>query len=126
MEIPIVDEQQQNAKHSEVNEPSDKRFSSASEFATNIDNYFELKVVGGIEAGLRTKVADKMKSGGCLLPNENNAVVNSVIQAVSDQFGPYRPDIKFCEKNCGCSETEVPIHISSYQHCSNFRQILDL
>ena len=85
----------QEIQHPKVNE---KRFISASEFVTDIENNFEVKIIGGLEAGLRSSVSDKMKSNVPLLPKENNAVVNSILQAVFDQYGPERPDKKFCEK----------------------------
>ena len=43
-----------------------------------------------------------------LLPKENNAVVNALIQLVFDQFGTEKPECKFCEKLSGKLKVKFP------------------
>ena len=75
-----------------------KRFKSQAEFLTELDKEFEKKVIDGIEAGLRLNVKEKLATNIQLIPKENNAIVNSVLQNIFDQYGPEKPDIKFCER----------------------------
>ena len=75
-----------------------KRFKSQAEFLTELDKEFEKKVIDGLEAGLRLKVKEKLATNIQLIPKENNAIVNSVLQNIFDQYGPVKPDIKFCER----------------------------
>ena len=75
-----------------------KRFKSQAEFITELDQEFEKKVIDGLEAGLRLKVKEKLATNILLIPKENNAIVNSVLQNIFDQYGPVKPDIKFCER----------------------------
>jgi len=42
-------------------------------------------IIGGLEAGLSAAVREKMSHP--FLPNEDNTVINSLIQAVFDQYG---------------------------------------
>ena len=51
----------------------------------DLEDRFETVVIGGLESGLRRAVQDKMDDDVVLLPKENNAMVNSVIDAVSEQ-----------------------------------------
>ena len=99
----------------------EKRFFSASEFVTNIENNFEVEIIGGLEAGLRCSVSDKMKNNVPLLPKENNAIVNSILQAVFDQYGPERPDKKFCEKLADVLKAKFP---STYRITSSVQTSL--
>ena len=75
-----------------------KRFKSQAEFLTELDKEFEKKIIDGLEAGLRLKVKEKLATNIQLIPKENNAIVNSVLQNIFDQYGPVKPDIKFCER----------------------------
>ena len=43
-----------------------------------------------------------------LLPKENNAVINSVLQAIFDQYGSERPDYKFCDKLAEVLKVKLP------------------
>ena len=76
-----------------------KRFKSQAEFLTELDKEFEKKVIDGLEAGLRLKVKEKLATNIQLIPKENNAIVNSVLQNIFDQYGPVKPDIKLCESS---------------------------
>ena len=75
-----------------------KRFVSESAFVSDLEKNFDAKIISGLEAGFRLSVSEKMVQDLPLLPKENNAVVNSLIQAIFDQYGPEKPDKKFCEK----------------------------
>ena len=81
---------------------------SESEFLRDIMEHFETKIIGGLEAGLRQSVLEKLVDNMSLLPKENNSVVNSMIQAVFDHFGPEKPDYKFCEKLAGVLKAKFP------------------
>ena len=75
-----------------------KRFKSQAEFITELDQKFEEKVIDGLEAGLRLKIKEKLENNTVLIPKENNAIVNSLLQYLFDQYGPVRPDKNFCER----------------------------
>ena len=75
-----------------------KRFKSQAEFITELDQKFEEKIIDGLEAGLRLKIKEKLDDNDVLRPKENNAIVNSLLQYIFDQYGPVRPDKKFCER----------------------------
>ena len=81
---------------------------SESEFLRDIMEHFETKIIGGLEAGLRQSVLEKLVDNMSLLPKDNNSVVNSIIQAVFDHFGPEKPDYKFCEKLAGVLKAKFP------------------
>ena len=61
-------------------------FMSETDLIRILMEQFDLKVIGGLEAGLRAGVREKMLENAPLLPKENNAVVNSIIQIVFDQL----------------------------------------
>ena len=75
-----------------------KQFKSHGQFLNDLANEFESKIVGGLEAGLRSQVNEKLAKDIILLPKENNAVVNSLLQNIFDQYGPEKPDKKFSER----------------------------
>ena len=84
-------------------------FLSDSEFVSQLEQHFEEKVIGGMEAGLRTSVVEKVRSDKILLPKENNALINSIIQAVYEQFGGHdRPSFKLCEKLANLLKFKFP------------------
>jgi len=85
-----------------------KRFMSHIEFAVNIEEDFESKIIAGLEASLRFSVAAKLITGERLLPKENNGVVNSVLQAILDQFGAERPDNRLCERVADVLKIKFP------------------
>ena len=88
-------------------------FMSQTDFIRILIEQFDLKVIGGLEAGLRAGVREKMLENVPLLPKENNAVVNSLIQIVCDQFGPDKPEYKFCEKLSGVLKVKFPSTFST-------------
>ena len=75
-----------------------KKLKNQNEFVTEIDQKFEAKIIDGLEAGFRLPIKEKLKNDTILLPKENIAIVNSLIQYLADQYGPVRPDKKFCER----------------------------
>ena len=75
-----------------------KKLKNQNEFVTEIDQKFEAKIIDGLEAGFRLPIKEKLKNNTMLLPKENIAIVNSLIQYLADQYGPVRPDKKFCER----------------------------
>ena len=75
-----------------------KKFKNQNEFVTELDQKFEEKIIDGLEAGLRLPIKEKLENHNTLNPRENNAIVNSLIQNLSEQYGPVRPDKKFCER----------------------------
>ena len=83
-------------------------FLSEAEFVRILMDQFDIKVVGGLEAGLRAGVRVKMLDNTQLLPKENNGIVNSLIQVVQDQYGPDKPDYKFCEKLSAVLKAKFP------------------
>ena len=75
-----------------------KKLKNQNEFVTELDQKFEEKIIDGLEAGLRLPIKEKLENDTILLPKENNAILNSLIQYLLDQYGPVRPDKKFCER----------------------------
>ena len=75
-----------------------KKLKNQNEFVTELDQKFEEKIIDGLEAGLRLPIKEKLENDTILLPKENNAILNSLLQYLLDQYGPVRPDKKFCER----------------------------
>ena len=62
-------------------EEARSRFVSKSAFVVDLEDKFKTVVIGVLESGLRRAVMHKMDANIVLLPKENNAIVNSVIDA---------------------------------------------
>ena len=62
-------------------EEARSRFVSKSAFVVDLEDKFKTVVIGVLESGLRRAVKNKMDANIVLLPKENNAIVNSVIDA---------------------------------------------
>ena len=75
-----------------------KKLRNHNEFVAELYEKFDEKVIGGIEASLRLTIKQKFETDDKLNARENNAIVNSVIQCLSEQYGPARPDQKLCDK----------------------------
>ena len=75
-----------------------KKFRSLGEFLSNVDKNFEAIVIGGLEAGMRKSVGEKMKNKQELLAKENMGIVHALNQVVFDEYGAERPDPKVCQK----------------------------
>merc|ERR1712240_208066 len=75
-----------------------KKLKNQNEFVTELDQKFEEKIIDGLEAGLRLPIKEKLENDTILLPKENNAILNSLLQYLLDQYGPVRPDKNFCER----------------------------
>ena len=74
-------------------------FMSETEFLVKLSNSFSDVVIGGLDSSVRNSVADKFVSGLKLSSKENNSVINSLNQAVSEQIGSEkRPNAKLCDK----------------------------
>ena len=74
-------------------------FMSETEFLVKLSNSFSDVVIGGLDSSVRSSVADKFVSGLKLSSKENNSVINSLNQAVSEQIGcEKRPNAKLCDK----------------------------
>lgn len=83
-------------------------FMGESDFVKILMEQFEVKIIGSLEAGLRSSVTEKMLKNTPLLPRENNSVVNALIQVVFDQFGPEKPEHKFCDRLAGVLKGKFP------------------
>ena len=85
------------------------RFTSVTDFVMELERNFENKVITGLEVGLRSAVLVKYRQNLVLLPKENNAIVNSVLQAILDQFGSQeRPAKNLCEKLSDLLKVKFP------------------
>ena len=62
-------------------EEARSRFVSKSAFVVDLEDKFKTVVIGVLESGLRRAVKNKIDANIVLLPKENNAIVNSVIDA---------------------------------------------
>ena len=74
-----------------------RKFKSSGEFLASIDNKFEKVVVGGMEAGIRKSVKEKLKNKIKLAPKENISIIHALNQVVFDEYGSMRPDPKLCQ-----------------------------
>ena len=73
-----------------------KKLKDHYEFVTELYQKFDEKIIDGIEAGLRLPIKEKLENDDKLNARENNAAVNSLIDCLSEQYGPVRPDKKLC------------------------------
>ena len=62
-----------------------RKFRSSGEFLASIDNKFEKVVVGGMEAGIRKLVKEKLKNKIKLAPKENISIIHALNQVVFDE-----------------------------------------
>lgn len=85
-----------------------KKFLGEAEFLGHLDSGFEIKVIGGLEVGMRKSVKEKLQTDQVLSGKENNAVINSLNLAVADQFGKTRPSAKLCAKLAEILKNKFP------------------
>ena len=74
-----------------------KNFRSLGEFLSSVDDNFVEIVIGGMEAGLRKSMKEKLINKDELNVKENMGVVHSINQVVFDEYGPRRPDKQICQ-----------------------------
>ena len=85
-----------------------KEFRSMGEFLTHVDSDFVSAVIGGLEAGLRRTCEVKLVNKNELLPKENIGIIHALNQTVYNEFGPDRPDPKFCHKLAEILKSKYP------------------
>ena len=85
------------------------KFQSFTDFTKKLDEKFEEIIISGIQSGLRKSIQEKLSSGKELIPKENNAVINSIIDAVNEQYGANRPPMKLCDMLAELLKLKYPI-----------------